>query len=70
MDASADRLKINLNQNVWGLVVALAALGVGEYFKLSVLFIFGVVIALIMVISVAFTTYAYTVNYWRNKFDR
>jgi len=32
---SADDLKINLNQNLWGLLLSLGALGTSEYYKLA-----------------------------------
>lgn len=62
-----DQFKINLNQNLWGLVVAFGALGVAEYFHLCTLFWFSAVLAGIMILSVAVTTLAYTMNYWKNK---
>jgi hypothetical protein len=67
MHSTAEQFKINLNQNLWGLVVGLIALGVGEYYKLCTLFWFAFSVSLIMIISVAFTTFAYTKNYCRNK---
>ena len=58
-----DQFKINLNQNLWGLVVAFGALGAAEHFKLCTLFWFSAVVSAIMVLSVAVTTLAYTKNY-------
>lgn len=63
----AENFKINLNQNLWGLVVSLISLGAAEYFKLCTLFWFSLVVALIMTISIAVTTYAYTVTYWKKR---
>jgi putative effector of murein hydrolase LrgA (UPF0299 family) len=65
--SAQDQFRINLNQNLWGLVAAFAALGAAEYFKLCALFWFAVVMSLVMSVSVAFTTFAYTANYWKNK---
>ncbi|MDR3412911.1 MAG: hypothetical protein P4L87_18505 [Formivibrio sp.] len=65
--SAEDQFKINLNQNLWGLVVAFGALGAAEYFHLGTLFWFSAIVAVIMVLSVAVTTFAYTTNYWRNK---
>ena len=63
----AEHFKINLNQNLWGLVIGLLSLGAAEHFHLSVLFWFSAAVAGIMVLSVAVTTVAYTINYWKNK---
>ncbi len=65
--AAEDQFKINLNQNLWGVVVAFGSLGASEYFHLSTLFWFSTVVAGIMVLSVAVTTLAYTTNYWKIK---
>jgi len=67
MSNAAEPFKINLNQNLWGLVVGLVGLGIAEHFSLCTLFLFAVVVSGIMVASVAFTTVAYTINYWKNK---
>jgi hypothetical protein len=68
MSASpVESFKINLNQNLWGLVVSLVSLGAAEYFKLCTLFWFSVVVAVVMTISIGITTYAYTKTYWKNK---
>lgn len=58
-----DQFKINLNQNLWGLVVAFTALGAAEYFQLCALFWFSTAMSFIMVISVAITTFTYTQEY-------
>lgn len=62
-----DKFRINLNQNLWGLVVAFGALGAAEHYKLCALFWFAVAASVIMVLSVAVTTLAYTKNYWKEK---
>lgn len=67
MDNPADNFKINLNQNLWGLLVSLGFLAGAEYYELRVLFWFSVVPAAAMIISICFTTGAYTANYVRNK---
>ncbi len=66
--AISEQFKINLNQKLWGLLLGLAALGTAEHFGLCTLFWFALTLAVIMLISVVFTTIAYTVNYWRNRF--
>ena len=63
----ADSFKINLNQNLWGLVVSFSFLGAAEYFELCVLFWFSIIPAFAMTLSVCFTTFAYTTNYMKNK---
>lgn len=67
MNSPSDQFKINLNQNLWGLVVGLSALGVAERYGLCTLFWFSVVVSVIMVVSIAVTTLAYTITYWKNK---
>ena len=69
MSAMAEQFRINLNQNLWGLLVGLGALGTAEYLNLCTLFWFAAVVSGIMVLSVAITTLAYTINYWRHKQD-
>jgi hypothetical protein len=67
MSSPADQFKINLNQNLWGLIVGLTGLGMAEHFDLQTLFVFALVVSLIMTASIAATTLAYTINYWKNK---
>lgn len=70
MASPEEQFKINLNQNLWGLIVGLAALGIAEHYQLHTLFWFSVVVAAIMVVSVLATTWAYTANYCKNKNQR
>ena len=67
MSSPQEQFKINLNQNLWGLVVGLSGLGIAEHFSLDTLFWFSVVISAIMGLSVAVTTLAYTINYFKQK---
>jgi len=67
MSSPEEQFKINLNQNLWGLVVGLSGLGVAEYFGLCTLFWFALVVSGIMVLSVFFTTAAYTYKYCKQK---
>lgn len=67
MDTPAEQFKINLNQNLWGLVIGLGALGAAEHYGLCTLFWFAVVVSGIMVASIAVTTLAYTIHYWKKK---
>jgi hypothetical protein len=65
-----DKFNVNLNQNLWGLVVAYAALGVAEHWCLPWLFKLSRFAAIIMTASVFFTWIAYTWNYCRAKFQK
>jgi len=65
-----DNFKINLNQNLWGLVISLTSLGASEYYELKTLYWFSVIILAIMIISIVMTTYAYTKSYVLKKSDR
>lgn len=67
MAGSLDNFKINLNQNLWGLLVSFGFLGAAEYFQLCVLFWFSIVPAAAMVISVCITTWVYTARYKEKK---
>lgn len=68
MSIPTEQFKINLNQNIWGLLVGLSSLGIAEHFHLKTLFWFAVVISSIMLLSVTVTIFAYTINYWKAKF--
>jgi hypothetical protein len=62
-----DKLNINLNQNLWGLVAAYAALGVAEHWGLRWLFRLSFIVSMGMSLSVLITLAFYTWNYCRNK---
>jgi hypothetical protein len=67
MSSFEEQFKINLNQNLWGLLLSFAGLGVAEHYRLCTLFWFSLVASVIMTFSVGVTTVAYTINYWKNK---
>ena len=67
---STNDFKINLNQNLWGLLLALITLGAAEYFSLCTLFWFGLILSALTSISFLVTLTAYTINYWKNKMKR
>lgn len=67
MSNPADNFKINLNQNLWGLVVGLSSLGMAEHYGLSSLFWFSSALSLIMLLSIILTTFSYTANYLKQK---
>lgn len=62
-----DKFNINLNQNLWGLVVCYASLGAAEHWCLRALFWLSFFASLLMTVSVLVTTGVYTWNYWLNK---
>jgi len=64
-----EEFKINLNQNLWGLVVSLITLGVSEYFNLETLYWFGLILSIVCSISVIITLIPYTINYFKNKMN-
>ena len=68
MNIPAENFKINLNQNLWGLIVAFAALGISEYYGLCALFWVSLLVSVVMTISVVATVIAYTIKYCRSKF--
>jgi len=63
-----DNFKINLNQNLWVLVVSLLGLGLSEYFDLQKLMRISYVLSIISSISIFCTLFFYTINYCQNKF--
>lgn len=67
---NADNFKINLNQNLWGLLLALLTLGTAEYFKLCTLYWFGIILSILTSISFIVTLTAYTLNYWKGKMKK
>jgi hypothetical protein len=62
-----DNIKINLNQNLWGLLLALITLGCAEYFKLDSLYWFGFLLSILTSISFFITLFAYTIKYYKDK---
>lgn len=60
-------IKINLNQNLWLLIVSLLTLGFSEFYKLYCLFYFGIILSLISTISSVVTLFYYTKKYIKNK---
>lgn len=65
--AVEDKFNINLNQNLWGLVVSYVALGVSEHWCLKWLFRLSLGVSIVMSLSAIFTVSFYTWNYCRNK---
>lgn len=67
MRSPDETLYLNLNQNLWGLLLSFTGLGGAEYYHLNTLYWITLVISIIMALSVSVTTLAYTVNYWKSK---
>ena len=65
--ALEDKFNINLNQNIWGLVISYAAVGLSQRFGFHELWWLAFVVACAMSLSVLATLALYTVNYCRNK---
>jgi glucan phosphoethanolaminetransferase (alkaline phosphatase superfamily) len=64
-----DNINVNLNQNLWALVVSLATLGISEYFGLQTLYWFGFVLSIACSVSILFSIVAYTREYWNKKWN-
>ncbi len=62
-----EKLNININQNLWGAVVGLVALGTGEYYDLHKLTCFGLFLSGLMTLSLVVTTTRYTIMKYREK---
>ena len=62
-----NQFKINLNQNLWVLVVGFLALGLSEYFDLEKLKILSLVLSVLALLSVFVTLLFYTIRYCKNK---
>lgn len=67
MDKVSENFKINLNQNLWVLVVSFLGLGFAEYFELPKLLKLSFLLSVVSIISVFFTLVFYTINYCKNK---
>jgi hypothetical protein len=63
-----DKFDINLNQNLWGLIVAYVALGSAEHWGLKRLFWLSLFVSIGFSISVLFTVAFYTINYCKKNF--
>lgn len=67
MSTPGELFRINLNQNIWALIVALGSLGTAEYLDLRALFWISLLLAAVVSLSVAVTVFSYTVAYVRKK---
>ncbi len=64
---SMDSFKINLNQNLWGLLLSLLTLGASEYYELKILLVFGLILSIASSLSYGITLFFYTKNYYKKK---
>lgn len=62
-----DVININLNQNLWLLIISISALGASEYYCLPVTKNFAIIISIMSSASMLCTLTAYTINYVRDK---
>lgn len=62
-----DIFKINLNQNLWGLLISLLTLGISEYYCLCSLYKFGLFLSILSTLSFSVTLMAYTFKYIKKK---
>lgn len=67
---AVENFRINLNQNIWGLMISIVTLAAGEYYCLNTLFWVGVILTSVTGLSYVITLIPYTVNYWRNKSEK
>lgn len=58
MTDAQDQCKVNLNQNLWDVVVGLIAMGAGERYRLYTLYWFSAVVSVIMLLSLGVATFA------------
>ena len=65
--SALDMLRINLNQNLWGLVVSYSAVGLSQRYGFHELWWLAFVMSCFMSLSVLMCLVFYTVNYCRNK---
>lgn len=61
------KIDLNLNQNLWAVLISLVGIGFAEYYKLSVLFVFSCILGVMTFLSFCFTLYFYTFHYCKNK---
>lgn len=62
-----DKFRINLNQNLWGLVISYAAVGLSQRYGFHQLWWLAFVMSCAMSLSVLTCLLFYTINYCRNK---
>ena len=62
----SDKFNINLNQNLWVLIIGYLGIGVSEFYCLRMLFLFSTILSVATTISMICCLDAYTKEY-RNK---
>ena len=67
MDKTLEKVDVNLNQNLWFLIVSLLGLGFSEYFCLPTLFWFTFILSIGASVSIFVTLFFYTKNYCIKK---
>lgn len=61
-----EKININLNQNLWAVLIALIGIGSSEYYDLPTLFCFSKILAIISFTSLLITIIFYTFRYCNN----
>ncbi len=62
-----DKVYVKLNQNLWGLVVSYAGVGLSERYGFHQLWWLSFIVAIAMSISILVCLVFYTINYCRKK---
>ncbi|MEN9852322.1 MAG: hypothetical protein RI996_265 [Candidatus Parcubacteria bacterium] len=62
-----DKININLNQNLWVVVISLSGVGLSEYYNLHTTFYFSLFLLFTSSISLLVTLFYYTKKYIKNK---
>ncbi len=69
MDAT-DKFKINLNQNLWGLIISYSAVGLSQRYGFHELWWLAFVVSCAMSLSLLVCLVFYSINYCREKWKK
>ena len=67
MDKIKDSIKFRMNQNLGGMLISFGFLGASEHYNLCTLYWFSLIPCIATVVSLCFTTWAYTSKYVHSK---
>ena len=62
-----DKININLNQNLWGLLIGYLALGLSDFYELELLYTLSAIFAITMTSFVLVAFFFYTFKYIKKK---
>lgn len=65
---ASEKIRLVLNQNLWVVIVCFAGMAAGEKYESCALKLYAAALGLVACLSVAATTIAYTIHYWKKKF--